>query len=167
MGHHDGLLDFGDAGGIGMINYLTQPTVLLGLIGAGIQASLTPALHEVEGQHQGLRIIYRLVDLDTLGLTSEALPDLLTAAERMGFTGLNVTHPCKQAVLPYLHEISREARAIGAVSTVLLRDGKRIGHNTDWWGFAENFRRGLQGVKLDSVVQLGAGGAAQRLPRRL
>ena len=141
------------------MNCTGQPTVLLGLIGAGIQASLTPAMHEAEGQQQGLRTIYKLIDLTTLGLTADALPDLLRAAEWMGFTGLNVTHPCKQAVLPHLHEISPEARAVGAVNTVVLRGGKRIGHNTDWWGFAENFRRGLPDVAPGRAVQLGAGGA--------
>jgi shikimate dehydrogenase len=143
--------------GVGLMN--RQPTVLLGLIGAGIQASLTPAMHEAEGLRQGLRTIYKLIDLAPLGLTAGALPELLTAAEWMGFTGLNVTHPCKQAVLPHLHEISPEALAVGAVNTVLLRGGKRIGHNTDWWGFAENFRRGLPDVAIGRVVQLGAGGA--------
>jgi shikimate dehydrogenase len=147
------------------LNATRQPTVLLGLIGAGIQASLTPALHEKEGQEQGLRSIYQLIDLETLGLTAAALPQLLTAAEQMGFVGVNVTHPCKQAVLPLLHEISPDAAALGAVNTVLLRSGKRIGYNTDWWGFAENFRRSLPDVALDRVVQLGAGGAGAAIAR--
>jgi shikimate dehydrogenase len=134
-------------------------TILLGLIGSGIQASRAPALHEQEAAAQGLRCIYKLIDIDKLGLGIEALEDLLTAAERMGFDGLNITHPCKQAVVPLLHELSPDARALGAVNTVLLKDGVRIGHNTDWWGFAENFRRGLPDVALDRVVQFGAGGA--------
>jgi shikimate dehydrogenase len=77
----------------------------------------------------------------------------------MGFDGLNITHPCKQAVIPLLHELSEDAAAIGAVNTVQLRDGRRIGHNTDWWGFAEGFRRGLPDAPRDHVVQLGCGGA--------
>jgi len=142
-----------------MMNASRDPTLLLGLIGAGIQASLAPALHELEGSAQGLRTIYQLIDLDILGLTEDALPELLVAAERMGFTGLNITHPCKQAVVPLLHGLSPEAHALGAVNTVLLQGGKRIGHNTDWWGFAESFRRGLPDAALGHVVQLGAGGA--------
>jgi shikimate dehydrogenase len=98
-------------------------------------------------------------------LGAEALPDLLVAAERMGFSGLNITHPCKQAVVPLLDDISPEASALGAVNTVLLRGGKRIGHNTDWWGFAENFRRGLPDVPLRHVVQFGAGGAGAAVAR--
>jgi shikimate dehydrogenase len=136
-----------------------QSSFLVGLIGSAIQASLTPAMHEREADANGLRYIYRLIDLEKLSVSVDALPDLLTAAERMGFAGVNVTHPCKQLVIPLLHELSDVAGALGAVNTVLLSGGRRIGHNTDWWGFAENFRRGLPEVKRERVVQLGAGGA--------
>ncbi|AXK53960.1 MULTISPECIES: shikimate dehydrogenase [Pseudomonas] len=141
--------------------------VLAGLIGAGIQASRTPALHEHEGDAQRLRYLYRLIDLDQLGLDSSALPDLLSAAERMNFTGLNITFPCKQSILPLLDELSPEARGIGAVNTVVLKDGKRVGHNTDCLGFAEGFRRGLQGVARRHVVQMGAGGAGAAVAHAL
>jgi shikimate dehydrogenase len=137
----------------------TQPSFLIGLIGSGIQASRTPAMHMLEGSHQGLRYVYKLIDLEKLGLNAHALPNLLAAAERLGFDGLNITHPCKQAVIPLLTDLSSEARAIGAVNTVVLRNGKRSGHNTDCTGFAEGFRRGLPGVRLERVVLLGAGGA--------
>jgi shikimate dehydrogenase len=137
----------------------TRGKLLLGLIGSGIQASRTPAMHEHEAAEHELSCVYQLVDLEVLGLGVEALPDLLTAAERMGFSGLNITFPCKQAVLPLLDHISEDARALGAVNTVELRDGKRLGHNTDWLGFSASFRRGLSGAAHDRVVQLGAGGA--------
>jgi len=133
--------------------------LLLGLIGAGIGASRTPALHEREAEAHGIRCLYQSIDLDSLGLAVEALPELLTAAERTGFAGLNVTHPCKQAVMPFLSELSDEARGVGAVNTVLLRDGRRVGHNTDWWGFRESVQRGIPDAPLGRVVQLGAGGA--------
>ncbi|ACO79950.1 shikimate 5-dehydrogenase [Azotobacter vinelandii CA] len=142
-------------------------SILAGLIGAGIQASRTPAMHEHEGDAQGIRYLYRLIDLDKLGLTTEALPELLSAAERMGFTGLNITFPCKQAVIPLLDELSAEARGIGAVNTVVFKDGKRIGHNTDCLGFAEGFRRGLPGVARERAVQMGAGGAGAAVAHAL
>jgi shikimate dehydrogenase len=141
--------------------------VLCGLIGSGIQASLTPAMHEREGAEQGLRYVYKLIDLTRLGLGAEALPELLAAAERMGFDGLNITHPCKQAVIPLLHDLSDDARALGAVNTVVLKDGRRVGHNTDWWGYAENFRRALPDVRKDRVVQMGAGGAGSAVAHAL
>jgi shikimate dehydrogenase len=132
---------------------------LCGLIGAGIQGSRTPAMHEREGDEQGLRYMYKLIDLDKLGLGVEALPELLAAAKRTGFAGLNITYPCKQAIIPLLDELSEDARALNAVNTVVIKGGRLIGHNTDWSGFAEGFRRGLPDAKLDRVVQLGAGGA--------
>lgn len=131
----------------------------VGLIGAGIQASRTPAMHEREAAEQGLHCDYRLIDLDLLNVGPNALPDLLEDVEREGFAGVNITYPCKQAVMPLLHEVSEDARAIGAVNTVVLGAGRRTGHNTDWWGFAESFRRELCDVPTTLVVQLGAGGA--------
>ncbi len=136
-----------------------QDSMVLGLIGEGISASLTPRLHEREAAANGLLCVYKIIDLAKLGLAPDALAELLLAAERMGFGGLNITHPCKQLVIPLLDELSDDARALGAVNTVLLREGRRIGHNTDWFGFAENLRRFLPGAPLGHVVQLGAGGA--------
>ncbi|NNA90982.1 shikimate dehydrogenase [Pseudomonas gessardii] len=144
-----------------------KPSILAGLIGAGIQASRTPALHEQEGDAQGLRYLYRLIDLDQLHLDSNALPELLKAAEQMNFTGLNITYPCKQAILPLLDELSPEARGIGAVNTVVWCEGKRIGHNTDCLGFAEGFRRGLPDAARQRVVQMGAGGAGAAVAHAL
>ena len=150
-----------------MTTWDSRPALLAGLIGTGIGASLTPALHEREGAEQGLRHVYRRLDLERLGLGVEALPELITAVERVGFAGLNITHPCKQAVIPLLHGLSDDARALGAVNTVVLRDGERIGHNTDWWGFAEGFKRGLPDAKRDRVVQIGAGGAGSAVAHAL
>src|SRR3954471_2443516 len=132
---------------------------LVGLIGAGISGSLSPAMHEEEGSKLGLHYVYRRIDLEALKLDISALPDLLIAAERMGYNGLNITYPCKQAVIPLLDELSDDARALGAVNTVVFRDGKRIGHNTDWSGWAEPFRRKMSDVPLDRVIQIGTGGA--------
>ena len=131
--------------------------LLLGLIGAGIQRSLSPALQEEEGRHHGLRVHYQLVDIEGVG--NEALPTLISAARVMGFTGLNITYPCKQRVIPLLDDLSEEARAIGAVNTV-VRDGNRlIGHNTDGSGWSWGFRRALPDADLSNVALVGAGGA--------
>ena len=132
---------------------------LIGLIGKDIQRSKSPLMHEQEGRDLGILVLYQLLDLNVLGRDVNALSELLSGAELMGFSGLNITHPCKQAVIPLLHELSEEARAIGAVNTVKLSDGHRKGYNTDASGFAESFRRGLPGAPLDRVVQIGAGGA--------
>jgi shikimate dehydrogenase len=136
-------------------------------VGSGIQASRTPSLHEREGAELGLRYVYKLIDLEALRIDAGALPDLLTAAQRLGFAGLNITHPCKQTVLPLLDELSPDAEALGAVNTVVLKDGRRVGHNTDWWGFAESFRRELPDVRRDRVVQFGAGGGGAAVAHAL
>lgn len=138
---------------------MPSKSILVGLVGAGIQASLTPRLHEKEGDAQGMRYMYKLIDIDVLGIRLTALSEILTAAERLGFAGLNITYPCKQAVIEELDELSPDARAIGAVNTVIFRNGRRFGHNTDWTGFAESFRRTLADVGRNRVVQFGAGGA--------
>jgi shikimate dehydrogenase len=136
-----------------------KPSFLVGLIGSGIAASRTPPMHEAADDAAGIRYIYKKIDLTELKLGVEALPELLTAAKRMGFNGLNVTHPCKQAIMPLLDELSPDAEALGAVNTVVIENGRMTGHNTDWFGFAENFRRNMQGAPLGRVVQFGAGGA--------
>ena len=133
--------------------------VLIGLIGAGIQKSLSPALHEDEARHHGMRLHYQLIDLDRSASSVEHLPTLLSAARIMGYAGCNVTYPCKQAVIPHLDSLSEEARAMGAVNTVVIRDGQLVGHNTDGSGWAWGFTRALPGADLRRVVLLGAGGA--------
>ena len=132
---------------------------LIGLIGSGIGRSLSPALHEQEARAQGLRCLCRVIDLDELGLRAADAPALLTAAGRLGFDGLNITHPAKQVVLDHIDELSPEAAALGAVNTVVFRDHRSTGHNTDGSGFARAFTRGLPGARLERVALLGAGGA--------
>ncbi|MET7722589.1 shikimate dehydrogenase [Streptomyces mirabilis] len=138
---------------------MTMDTYLVGLIGSGIGPSLSPALHEREADRQGLRYVYRLLDIDALGVGPEAVGDLVRAARDLGFDGLNITHPCKQLVIDHLDELAPQAAALGAVNTVVFEGGRAIGHNTDVTGFAASFARGLPDVPLERVVQLGAGGA--------
>lgn len=133
--------------------------VLIGLVGRGIQASRTPVMHEREGARLGMHYTYVLLDFDRLGLADAMLGTVLEAAARVGFAGVNVTHPFKQSVVAHLTRLSPGAAAIGAVNTVVFRDGEWSGHNTDSWGFAESFRDGMEGCRLGRVVQFGAGGA--------
>jgi shikimate dehydrogenase len=141
-----------------MTDTLLKP-MRAGLIGSGIQASLTPAMHMREGEAQGFPYEYELIDLGRLGAGVADLPRLVEEAEARGLSGLNITHPCKQSVIAHLDELSPEARDLGAVNTIVLHQGRRKGYNTDWWGFAESFRRSLPDADLSSALQLGAGGA--------
>lgn len=133
--------------------------VLVGLVGRGIQASRTPAMHEREAARLGLACTYILIDFDRLGLPDDRLGEVIAAAAESGFDGLNVTHPFKQAAIGHVDALAPEAQAIGAINTIVFGVRGRTGHNTDSWGFAESFREGLCGVALDRVVQFGAGGA--------
>ena len=133
--------------------------LLIGLIGGGIQRSLSPALQEEEARQHGLRLHYQLIDLDESRVGAEVLPELVRAVRIIGFAGLNVTFPCKQAVIPLLDSLSEEARAIGAVNTVVREGDRLVGHNTDGPGWAWGFQRALPNADLSRVVLLGAGGA--------
>ena len=140
---------------------------LVGLIGAEISTSLSPQLHEREADELGLKYFYQLIDIEQLGLDAEAAGPLLSEARRMGFRGLNITHPCKQVVVPYLDGLSPAAAALTAVNTVEFADGKMIGHNTDSSGFEAAFTRGLPQVPLRHVAILGAGGAGAAVAHAL
>ncbi|MFE6407254.1 shikimate dehydrogenase [Streptomyces sp. NPDC057837] len=146
---------------------MAKDSYLTGLIGSGIGPSLSPALHEREADRQGLRLLYRLIDIDPLGVPPEAVGDLVRAARDLGFDGLNITHPCKQLVLAHLDALAPQAEALGAVNTVVFEHGRAVGHNTDVTGFAASFARGLPDAPLDRVVQLGAGGAGAAVAHAL
>jgi len=141
--------------------------VRIGLLGRGIGSSLSPIMHETEGRRLGLDYNYDLIDFDRLNLEDIDLDAVLAEAQAQGYAGVNVTYPFKQAVLALLNGFSPEAAAIGAANTVVFRDGVRIGHNTDCWGFAESFRRGLPSASLSRVLQIGAGGAGVAVARAL
>lgn len=140
----------------------TRESMLLGLIGEGISASRTPRMHEAEGEFHGIRTTYRILDVTAPTRRGVDLGELVTAAVRMGFNGLNVTHPFKQRVLDLLDAVDPGAQRIGSVNTVVIGDdGTTTGFNTDVTGFARGFSEGLAGAATARVVQIGAGGAGR------
>jgi shikimate dehydrogenase len=142
-------------------------SLLTGLLGQGIGPSLTPELHEREGRRHGLRYVYKAVELDRDDLDPEYLRRLLASAVHLGFDGLNVTHPVKQLMVSLVDQLTPRVQAIGALNTVLIRDGVTVGHNTDVTGFGQALREGLPGADLDHVVLLGAGGAGAAVAHAL
>lgn len=142
-------------------------TFLVALIGAGVGPSFTPHLHEREGDRHGLRYLYRTVDLTALGIAPHLVGDIVGSARVLGFDGLNITHPCKQLVISHLDALSAEAECLGAVNTVVFDGAKAVGHNTDITGFKRSFDRGLPGVPMGTVVQMGAGGAGTAVAHAL
>jgi len=133
--------------------------VKVGLIGSGIQESRSPLMHMREAEAQNFSLNYDLFDLDNFDDNPVDLEGLLDEIENAGYTGTNVTHPCKQAIIEFLDEVTIEALDLGAVNTILFKEGKRFGHNTDWQGFYASLNITLPDVAKKSVLQLGAGGA--------
>lgn len=136
--------------------------MLVGLIGANIGKSLAPALHEDAFAARGMVGHYHLMDVD--GPRPRTLTELVAAVRTAGFSGINVTFPFKEAVIPLLDEVSPEANEIGAVNTVVLDPaGRMTGYNTDRSGFRAAFVEsfGAEAVRGKSVLQLGAGGAGR------
>ncbi len=113
--------------------------VLLGLIGSPIAHSASPAMHEAAAEALGLEAHYQLIDVP--GADAAQLQSLLAALAPIGFAGVNVTYPYKEAVLPLLDGLSPGAQAVGAVNTIVVRDGRLIGHNTDMTGFSRAWCR--------------------------
>lgn len=141
----------------------------IALLGSGIATSLSPLIHTTEAAALGLSDYrYDLLDLTELGRAPDEAGDVLRDAAARGYTGFNVTFPCKQTVLSRLDETSATVDAVGAANTVLVTaDGRLVGHNTDYSGFLRGLRRGLRGVAMHSVVQTGAGGAGAAVAHAL
>jgi shikimate dehydrogenase len=138
---------------------MTTTSFVVGLLGDNIGGSLAKPLQEGEGEAQGLSLAYRLVDATQTGLRLSDTGEVLRWAVRLGFDGLAVTHPFKNAVMAVVDEATPEAHALGASNLVVIRDGRSIGHNTDWVGFADALRASLPDATADRMVLLGAGGA--------
>lgn len=124
-------------------------------------------MHMAEARAQGFACDYRFHDMDDPDLADVSLPEMLDRVERDGYAGVNVTYPYKIEVMQYLDDLSENATAVGAVNTVVFRNGKRTGHNTDLWGFAEAFRRSYSDVDRSHALLIGAGGAGVALAHGL
>jgi quinate/shikimate dehydrogenase (NAD+) len=139
---------------------VAQP-LLLGVLGSPIKHSAAPFMHEAAAEALGLRAQYRLIDI--AGADRDKLRLVMEGVRLLGFSGINVTFPYKEAVVPLLDSLTEAAAAIGAVNTVVVRDGKLIGHNTDATGFARAFAEvfGLPGQA--PAVLVGAGGVGRAI----
>lgn len=129
----------------------------LGLIGEVLGHSLSPAIHGDYFKTYGYSDTYDLVEIPKDHF-EEIFPNVLAA-----YDGLNVTIPYKEKVIPYLDEISEAAKNIGAVNTIEKRNGKIIGHNTDYIGFQKTLAKIGAQVEGKSVLVLGHGGAARAI----
>jgi shikimate dehydrogenase len=134
---------------------------LTGLLGAPIAQSAAPAMHERAAGALGLRLHYQLIEV--AGAGREELKLLLEGVRRLGFAGINVTFPYKEAVVELLDEMSPGAAEIGAVNTVVVRDRRLIGHNTDTTGFARAAAELVAASSHGAVALIGAGGVGKAI----
>src|ERR1700716_3850500 len=135
--------------------------ILTGLLGAPIAHSAAPAMHERAAETLGLRCHYQLVEV--AGAGREELKVLLEGVRRLGFAGINVTFPYKEAVIDLLDELAPSAELIGAVNTVVNSDHRLTGHNTDTTGFARAVAALVSGSTREPVAVIGAGGVGKAI----
>src|SRR5580658_7865909 len=140
---------------------MTQRRMLVGLLGANIQGSMSPALFADAFAAAGIDGYYHLLDADRL---PARLPQLYEAIKIAGFIGANVTFPFKQEIIPLLDAVDPSAAQVGAVNTVVFApDGRSSGYNFDRAGWRNSFNEGIESAaaKDATVVQIGAGGAGR------
>jgi shikimate dehydrogenase len=141
--------------------------IRIGLIGTELSTTLSPPLHEGEAAALGIAP-YSYEVLDFAGVENPDLGVILSNATEAGFTGFNVTHPFKQAIIPHLDALDPTAEALGAVNTIVIDDRGKTGHNTDYTGFLAGLRQSLpSGTPRGSAVLFGAGGAGSAVAAAL
>jgi shikimate dehydrogenase len=135
---------------------ITGRTAVYGILGWPVDHSASPAMHNAAFAHLGIDAVYVPFPVAPQGLASA-----VAGLRALGVRGVNVTVPHKEAILPLLDDVDADARALGAVNTV-VRDGARlVGTNTDGPGLVRSLEEAGVDVKGRRVTVLGAGGAAR------
>ena len=137
---------------------ISGTTKLLGLIGTPVEHSKSPAMYNHCFAKYGLDWAYLAFDIPP-----EEAGAAVQAIRTLKMRGANVTMPCKNAVIPYLDQLTPAAQAIQAVNTIVNTDGVLVGHNTDGCGYTQNLRRSGVEVAGKRIVLLGGGGAASAI----
>ena len=128
-----------------------------GLIGKKLDYSFSPAYFNKKFEKEGLSSCrYELFPLDEI-------QDFLALVQARDLDGLNVTIPYKQAIIPFLGELSEDAKAIGAVNCIAFKGNRLIGHNTDVVGFERSLTPLLRGQTSQSALVFGTGGASNAI----
>ncbi|UGY19055.1 shikimate dehydrogenase [Bradyrhizobium septentrionale] len=134
---------------------------LTGLIGYPIAHSAAPAMHEQAAAALGIRAHYQLIEVKGAG--RDDLRAMLDGIRRLGFVGVNVTFPYKEAVVELLDDLAPDARAIGAVNTIVVDGARLVGHNTDATGFARAIEPLLTTAPRGPIALIGAGGVGKAI----
>ena len=132
-------------------------TKIVGVFGYPIKHSASPAMHNAAFEALGLDYAYLPFEVKP-----QKLGEAVRALAPLNIAGVNVTIPHKEAVCSYLDEISKEAKLIGAVNTIVVKSDILIGYNTDGQGFITSLKEdGQEEVRGKNLVILGAGGAGR------
>jgi shikimate dehydrogenase len=135
---------------------------LYGIFGYPIGHSLSPLMHNTAFAHHGVAAVYL-----PFAVHPGHIEIAVKSIAALHIRGVNVTIPHKQAVMAWLDELSPEARLIGAVNTIHLRNGRLHGYNTDGVGFLRSLEEAGSDVAGRTVMLLGAGGAARAIAVQL
>lgn len=145
-----------------LIPPITGSSIILGVFGHPVEHSLSPAMHNAAIAALGLHYVYI-----PFSVPPEDIGPAIRSLVPLGIRGVNLTIPHKESVLPFLDAVAPEAKAVGAVNTVLNEGGRLSGYNTDGEGFLRPLiERGFSARGKQAVV-LGAGGAARSVVYRL
>lgn len=129
------------------------------LIGNPVSHSVSPLMHNTALTHYGIKADYYAVSVSL-----RELPTLIAHFNSSSFLGANITIPHKQNLVSAVDELSEEASEIGAINTILKKDGKMIGHNTDAFGFMEPLMEYLEDINLERrAIVFGSGGATKSI----
>jgi shikimate dehydrogenase len=131
-------------------------TLRVGIIGDPVEHSISPAMQQPALDRLGVRATY-----EKWPTTAADLPGRIASLRSDDALGANVTAPHKLAVMELIDETTPLARRIGAVNTIVNRNGRLVGDNTDAHGFASSLTSAFPAIVLNRVVMLGAGGAAR------
>lgn len=136
---------------------ITGNTKVLGIFGYPVKHTLSPLMQNAALEAAGLDYLYMPFEV-----RPDQLESAVTGIKALGISGVNVTIPHKEKIIPFLDEITDEARLIGSVNTIENRNGKLIGHNTDSRGYILSLREDAAfDPKGKKVLIIGAGGAAR------
>lgn len=132
--------------------------LLYGLLGEKLTHSLSPEIHEGIFQSLNMKANYSLFQVE-----KNNVPKVIESLKTLGISGTNVTIPYKEEIMKYLDFISEEAKNIQAINTIVIKDGKSYGYNTDYYGFGRMLKRAEVHVEDMKIVVLGAGGASKAI----
>lgn len=137
---------------------ITGRTKITGLFGYPVEHTLSPAMHNAAFEYLGMDYCY----LPFL-VHPDFLDQAVNAVKALNLAGVNVTVPHKEAVIPFLDMVDEEAAFIGAVNTVVYREGKLHGYNTDGRGFMRSLSENNISVEGTKILVAGAGGASRAI----